>query len=73
MLKLPASVAAFFATVPWSTSPNHRLIEKRMLLKAICARDDREAEQIVTRLRERDANGLRHWRWPDCQETTCQS
>jgi hypothetical protein len=65
LLELPVPIAQYFATLPWADSPIHRHLEKAELLIALCKRDMSEADRIVARLFERDANGLRHWRWPE--------
>jgi hypothetical protein len=67
VLQLPAPIAEYFATLPWSDSPRHRFIEKLMLLKAIAEHDTQEVERAIKMLHERDANGLRHWRWPEIE------
>jgi hypothetical protein len=64
-MQLPPPIAEYFATLPWSDSPRHRYIEKALLLKAIAEKDIQEAERAVRILYERDANGMRHWRWPE--------
>jgi hypothetical protein len=65
ILQLPPPIADYFATLPWSDSPRHRYIEKALLLKAIADKDIQEADRAVKILYERDANGMRHWRWPE--------
>lgn len=65
VLQLPEPVAKYFATLPWADSPVHRHLEKAELLVALLGkRDMQEVDRIVARLYERDANGLRHWQWP---------
>jgi hypothetical protein len=59
MLQLPASVAELFTGLPWSDDPVKRFMEKLMLFKAVGEQDEQLAEQVVRRLYERDASGLR--------------
>ena len=65
LLRLPAPIAAYFATLPWADSAPHRFIQKLMLFKALAERDTQVAERVVTRLYEHDASGMRKWRWPE--------
>ena len=65
VLQLPAPISEFFATLPWSDCPRQRFLEKLMLLKAIAKHDTQEVQRTVTMLHQRNANGLRHWRWPE--------
>jgi hypothetical protein len=59
ILQLPASLAEFFAGLTWSDDPVKRFMEKLMLFKAIGEHDEQVAEQVVRKLHERDADGLR--------------
>ena len=69
VLQLPAAIARHFATLPWSDEPRMRFVQKVMLLKAIATRDTQAAERAVKMLHERDANGLRHWLWPEIERS----
>ena len=41
----------------------HRYMEKLVLFKSLAQGNVEEAERIVRRLYEREANGTRGWRW----------
>lgn len=70
ILRLSAPLAEYFGTLPWAESAPHRFIEKLFLLKAIVQNDTAEAERAVRMLYDRDANGLRRWRWFDGSAAT---
>jgi hypothetical protein len=75
VLQLPEPIAKFFATLPWAHSALHRRLEKAELFVALCKKDVQEVDRIVARLHQRDANGLRHWRWQSLEQSskTCRT
>jgi hypothetical protein len=53
VLAIPAEIADYFASLPWSDEPRLRFLEKMMLLNAIFEQDVQEAERAVRMLHKR--------------------